>query len=305
MKIFFTILLVFVTLIVLLFSYLFLTKPTRMPFIGHFFDKVGYGSLYYLDKPNRSLIYSKKNNINLKLHFFEPSQKKSKSTLLLFHGGAWAFGSSYSLFKICNDISGQGITCISADYRIALKHNSKVKDSMDDARVAYQWITSNAEDLNIDPDNIFVGGGSSGGQLAASLAMIPDENNKTIEKIKGLVLLNPALNTSVLDREIPDNIEERRKKLWLFVKKLFDSNFEKFSPSNYIRKDLPPSIILHGKSDKTIPIEIIEKFSNDMIEKGNVVKFLKWDNKGHQFYRWNKEAYPEVISELIKFIKEN
>ena len=48
--------------------------------------------------------------------------------------------------------------------------------------------------------------------------MIPDENNKTIEKIKGLVLLNPALNTSVLDREIPDNIEERRKKLWLFVK---------------------------------------------------------------------------------------
>ena len=52
------------------------------------------------------------------------------------------------------------------------------------------------------------------------------------------------------------------------MKKLFDSNFEKFSPSNYIRKDLPPSIILHGKSDKTIPIEIIEKFSNDMIEKG-------------------------------------
>ena len=158
---------------------------------------------------------------------------------------------------------------------------------------------------NIDPDNIFVGGGSSGGQLAASLAMIPDENNKIIEKIKGLVLLNPALNTSVLDREIPDNIEERRKKLWLFVKKLFDSNFEKFSPSNYIRKDLPPSIILHGKSDKTIPIEIIEKFSNDMIEKGNMVQFLKWDNKGHQFYRWDKEAYPEVMSELIKFIKEN
>ena len=56
MKIFFTILLVFVTLIVLLFSYLFLTKPPRMPFIGHFFDKVGYGSLYYLDKPNSSYI---------------------------------------------------------------------------------------------------------------------------------------------------------------------------------------------------------------------------------------------------------
>ena len=63
------------------------------------------------------------------------------------------------------------------------------------------------------------------------------------------------------------------------MKKLFDSNFEKFSPSNYIRKDLPPSIILHGESDKTIPIEIIEKFSNDMIEKGNMVKFLSGTTK--------------------------
>ena len=305
MKIFFTILLIFVTLIILLFSYLFLTKPTRMPFIGHFFDKVGYGSLYYLDRPNKSLIYSKKNNVNLKLHFFEPSQKKSKSTLLLFHGGAWAFGSSYSLFKICKDISDQGITCISADYRIALKHNTKVRDSMDDARDAYQWIISNAKILDIDKENIIVGGGSSGGQLAASLAMIPDDNNQIIEKIKGLVLLNPAINTSLLDREIPENIEERRKKLWLFVKKLFDGNFEKFSPSNYIKEGLPPSIIFHGKLDKTIPIEIIEKFSNAMVEKGNVVNLLKWDNKGHQFYRWDKEAYPEVISELIKFIKEN
>ena len=176
---------------------------------------------------------------------------------------------------------------------------------MDDARDAYQWIISNAKILDIDKENIIVGGGSSGGQLAASLAMIPDDNNQIIEKIKGLVLLNPALNTSLLDREIPENIEERRKKLWLFVKKLFDGNFEKFSTSNYIREGLPPSIIFHGKLDKTIPIEIIEKFSNDMIDKGNMVKFLKWDNKGHQFYRWDKEAYPEVISELIKFIKEN
>ena len=123
---------------------------------------------------------------------------------------------------------------------------------MDDAREAYQWIISNAKILDIDKENIIVGGGSSGGQLAASLAMIPDDNNQIIEKIKGLVLLNPALNTSLLDREIPENIEERRKKLWLFVKKLFDGNFEKFSPSNYIREGLPPSIIFHGKLDLSL-----------------------------------------------------
>ena len=41
--------------------------------------------------------------------------------------------------------------------------------------------------------------------------MIPDKNNKTIEKIKGLVLLNPALNTSILDREIPIILRKEEK----------------------------------------------------------------------------------------------
>ena len=111
-----------------------------MPFIGHFFDKVVYGSLYYFNKPDEAHIYASRDKIKLKLFVFNPLEKKSESSVLLFHGGGWAFGSSYSLFKICRDISNKGITCISADYRLALKHNSKVKDSMIDARDAYDWI---------------------------------------------------------------------------------------------------------------------------------------------------------------------
>ena len=50
----------------LFFSYLFLTKPKQMPFMGHFFDKVFYGSLYYLNPPDKSYTYKKTDNANLK-----------------------------------------------------------------------------------------------------------------------------------------------------------------------------------------------------------------------------------------------
>ena len=49
---------------------------------------------------------------------------------------------------------------------------------------------------------------------------------------------------------------------------------------------------------------IVEEFTNEMTKKGNSIKLLKWDNKGHQFYRWDKEAYPQVMNQLIKFIKD-
>ena len=125
-----TFLITFCILLVFSFSYLALTKPKQMPFIGHFFDKIVYGSLYYLNRPDESYIYTTNSNIDLKIHIFRPEKIETKSSLLLFHGGGWAFGSSYSLFKMCRDISDQGILCASAEYRLALKHNSKVKDSM-------------------------------------------------------------------------------------------------------------------------------------------------------------------------------
>ena len=296
-------LLIFLLLPALITCYLFITKPKNMPFMGHFADKILYGSLYYIDKPDISYSYAKRDKVNLKLHFFVPKKSKLKSSVLLFHGGGWAFGSSYSLFKICKSLAKEGILCASADYRLALKHDTKVKDSMLDAADAYKWMVKNSEKLNIKKDQIMVGGGSSGGHLAASLAMIPDEKNETYDNIKAMILFNPALNTSALNAEIPENIDERRKKLWLYVRKLFEGKFEDLSPSNFIRSDLPPSIIFHGEKDKTIPIFLIEDFTKEMKEKGNQVDLLKWKDNGHQFYRWDKKAYPEVMEKLVSFVK--
>ena len=296
-------LLIFLLLPALITCYLFITKPKNMPFMGHFADKILYGSLYYIDKPDISYSYAKRDKVNLKLHFFVPKKSKLKSSVLLFHGGGWAFGSSYSLFKICKSLAKEGILCASADYRLALKHDTKVKDSMLDAADAYKWMVKNSEKLNIRKDQIMVGGGSSGGHLAASLAMIPDEKNETYDNIKAMILFNPALNTSALIVEIPENIDERRKNLWLYVRKLFEGKFEDLSPSNFIRSDLPPSIIFHGEKDKTIPIFLIEDFTKEMKEKGNQVDLLKWKDNGHQFYRWDKKAYPEVMEKLVSFVK--
>ena len=296
-------LLIFLLLPALITCYLFITKPKNMPFMGHFADKILYGSLYYIDKPDISYSYAKRDKVNLKLHFFVPKKLELKSSVLLFHGGGWAFGSSYSLFKICKSLAKEGILCASADYRLALKHDTKVKDSMLDAADAYKWMVKNSEKLNIKKDQIMVGGGSSGGHLAASLAMIPDEKNETYDNIKAMILFNPALNTSALNAEIPENIDERRKNLWLYVRKLFEGKFEDLSPSNFIRSDLPPSIIFHGEKDKTIPIFLIEDFTKEMKEKGNQVDLLKWKDNGHQFYRWDKKAYPEVMEKLVSFVK--
>ena len=63
-------LLVLAISLAILFSYLALTKPKQMPFIGHFFDKIVYGSLYYFNKPDEAHIYASRGKIKLKLFVF-------------------------------------------------------------------------------------------------------------------------------------------------------------------------------------------------------------------------------------------
>ena len=50
---------------------------------------------------------------------------------------------------------------------------------------------------------------------------------------------------------------------------------------------------------------IRDSFTDDMKSKGNDIILSKWKGKGHQFYRWDKEVYPDVIKEVVKFIKDN
>ena len=136
---------------------------------------------------------------------------------------------------------------------------------------------------------------------------MPYDQNKIIENIRALIFFNPALNTTFFDSgfELPENTSERRVKFWFFLKKLFEGRSIELSPSSHIRENLPPSIIFHGTNDRTIPISIIEDFTDDMKSKGNDITLSKWKDKGHQFYRWDKEVYPDVIKEVVKFIKDN
>lgn len=88
--------------------------------------------------------------------------------LLFFHGGGWTSGYKEWISFMAPAFTAQGITFVSAGYRLAPRHVFPA--GFDDAADAFAWVVRHIAAYGADPQRVFVGGHSAGGHWAALLA---------------------------------------------------------------------------------------------------------------------------------------
>ena len=82
---------------------------------------------------------------------------------------------------------------------------------------------------------------------------------------------------------------------------------EKLSPYHHVRKDLPPTIIFHGRADTAVPFASVEMFASAMQKAGNVCQLNAYDGQGHGFFNFNRgdgSMYRATLAALDKFLVE-
>jgi acetyl esterase/lipase len=87
------------------------------------------------------------------------------------HGGGMILGDRRTALPDALDLAASvGATVISVEYRLAPEHPYPAP--VEDCYAGLFWVAANAGELNIDPDRIVVAGPSSGGGLAAAVALL-------------------------------------------------------------------------------------------------------------------------------------
>lgn len=109
--------------------------------------------------------------------------------LVYYHGGGWVLGNLDSHDPICRLLANEAkCVVVSVDYRLAPEH--KFPAAVDDAYDSLEWIATQGEDFEIDPNRLAVGGDSAGGNLAAVACIIAKERN--IPEVCHQLLLYPS-----------------------------------------------------------------------------------------------------------------
>ena len=125
--------------------------------------------------------------------------QKPLPLLFHIHGGGYVVGAvnreyvreNYLLPAI--DAGVPNMIVADVHYRLAPKH--KIPTQFEDCVKALTYLISEAESFRIDVSKIFVGGGSAGGQLSASLAIWARDNLSALNEkaaIAGQILLYPS-----------------------------------------------------------------------------------------------------------------
>ena len=102
------------------------------------------------------------------LAVFKPKQA-SGEVLVFFHGGGWTNGYKEWMAFMAPALISQGITFVSAGYRLAPQHLFPA--ALDDCADALAWVHRHIAEHGGHPGKLFVGGHSAGGHYAALLAV--------------------------------------------------------------------------------------------------------------------------------------
>ena len=256
---------------------------------------VAVKKLHLLDvRPDQKIVYAHNGTEELTLHAFRAKNlpgDKPAPALLLFHGGRWLYGGPEDMYPQCQYFSEQGFSCFSAQYRLGALGRPEVRGAVADARSALDYLIDHAEELHIDPQGIAVGGGSSGGHLAAALGSgLPLTSDATTGKGRrpaAQVLYNPMLD---LAPGTPDH-------------HLVKNYWEDVSPYHHIDGEVPPSLILVGSRDPEVPVPTAQAFCNKMRSVSGHCEIALYEGASHGFYHILKYR-KETNLRILKFLSD-
>ncbi len=252
-------------------------------------------------------VYKTAGDVKLSLYVFNPPNRKpadKRPAIVFFFGGGWRGGNPAQFHEHCKHLAARGMVAITADYRVASRHDVKAATCVADAKSALRYVRQHAARLGIDPDRLVAAGGSAGGHLAACTGTIsgfdePAEGKSASSMPNAMVLFNPALVLAPveglqLDKERLASLGER-----------MGVEPRELSPLHHVKKSVPPTLILHGKADTTVLYSTAEAFTKAMTTAGNRCELIGYENQPHGFFnfaRGDGTHYKKTVQAMDEFL---
>jgi acetyl esterase/lipase len=238
-------------------------------------------------------VYKSIGGVELRLHVFSPARADAKRrvpAIVFFFGGGWRSGLVTQFVPQATHLASRGMVAIVADYRVAGRHQTTPFEAIAVAKSAMRWVRAHAAELGVDPDRIAAGGGSAGGHIAVSAAVLqqfddPGADPKIPSIPNALVLFNPVVDTSRI--------------------KPFGDRAMDASPFHHLTRALPPTLILHGRADATVPYDDVVRFCEKATSLGAPCQLVGYDDAPHGFFNPQREGgkwHRETLLEADRFL---
>ncbi|MCP9236594.1 alpha/beta hydrolase [Lewinella sp. JB7] len=214
--------------------------------------------------------------------------------IVFFFGGGWNTGTREHLRPQAEYFNQRGFVCFLADYRTKKGHGTDPFAAVMDAKSALRYVRAHAGQWRIDTARIAAAGGSAGGHLAATTAMIDDYNDpgddlSVSSRPAALLLFNPVVDNG------PAGYGYER----------IGEAYPRFSPLHNIDADTPPTIFFLGTDDHLIPVTTAEYYCMAIERVGGRCELHVYEGGRHGFFNvQNAEHFRATMEASERFLRE-
>jgi acetyl esterase/lipase len=252
-----------------------------------------------------NVVYTKVKDWEGKMDLYLPPAKKGPSPVIInIHGGGWNKGVKESQTGF-NTFFKMGYAVANIEYR--LSQQATAPAAVEDTRCALIYLIKHAGELNIDVNKIVIMGGSSGGHLALMGGLLAndhrfDTNCPGVDNIKVAAILDKYGIADVWDWAYGKILTSKSAKQWLGEKSTDEKFAKSVSPINYVNKNSPPTFIVHGNADPTVPYQQSADLYKKFQEMGVRSEFITVEGGLHG--KFEKEKNSEINKKIAAFLTE-
>ena len=233
-----------------------------------------------------------------KLDLYLPNQKKDFPMLVWLHGGGITINSKDSLeaSEVGIRLASEGIGTAVINYRLSPR--ATFPAYIDDAAAALRWVYDHAKEYDGKPKELYVGGHSAGGYLAAMLALDP-EYLKAYQlkprQLAGVIAISGQMDshqTTKKERNLPAD------------EKIIDQT----APLYFVgqARKLPPFLVLYAENDIPNRDSINIEFADSLEAHQHPVILRKLDGRDHlSIIRRILQPDDETTQLMVEFIRED
>jgi acetyl esterase/lipase len=222
--------------------------------------------------------------------------------VLWIHGGGWNAGDK-NAHANAEFLARGGFVAATLSYR--LSDAAPFPAAVEDCKCAIRFLRANASTYGIDPGAIGVAGASAGGHLAELLATANEgaglEGNGGWPQVSSKVQAAVSyFGVSDLTAQFPSDTVPSIVKFMRGTRDEKPDLYRKASPIQYVSKDAPPLLLVHGEKDEGVPFDQSVRMAEAFRRRSLPVDLIALKNGGHDF----QQAGSDPLSPSVEVIHQ-
>lgn len=256
--------------------------------------------------------YGRAGDVSLRMDVHIPERTGPFPAAIIVHGGGWVRGDrKHTVEPLFQPLTDSGFAWFSISYRLAgdLHGGSGVHDgvtstlmlgsAVDDVRQAVTYIKQHAAEYRVDPNRLALIGESAGGQLASMAALKPAPGG-AVQAVVALYSPSDLVSLAENSPQIPDSVRQAVK--GTPFGDMLVAGLRSLSPINFVKRDSPPFLLIHGTADRLVPYEQSERMCAAIRQAGGSCELYPVRGGGHGIRWWESDHLTAYKHEMVRWL---